>query len=85
MPIRKLQLVPKGRPVSSHRITVGNLYADILVDRRVSPEIWLYVVQREGSPEVLAMGSCASEDEAKKVAQDALSQFRADAASSAAS
>jgi len=61
--------------MSPLRITRGSLYADILVDRRGPTDIWIYVVQREGNPEILAMGSCHSESEAREAATHALQQF----------
>lgn len=57
------------------RITHGSLFADILVDRRGPYDIWIYVVQRQSSPEVLAMGSCNSEEEARSAATSAMRQF----------
>ncbi len=57
------------------RLTRGNLYADIMVDRRGPSDMWMYVVQREGSPEILAMGSCQSEDEARAAAAQSMKQF----------
>ena len=57
------------------RISLGELYADILVDRRGPRDVWMYVIQREGSPDILAMGSCDSEKEARKTASDALQRF----------
>ena len=66
--------------MSAIRITRDNLFADILVDRRGPVDIWVYVVQREGQPDILAMGSCHSEAEARQVAAHALRQFKADSA-----
>jgi hypothetical protein len=72
--------------MSPHRITVGNLYADILVDRRdPTQEIWHYILQREGSPEILFWGTCRTMEEATQYAKDLLNQFRAHAVTSAAS
>jgi hypothetical protein len=58
-----------------YRIDHGNLYADILLDRRNPTDIWIYVIQRQGSPEILAMGSCSSEAEARRIATDALKHY----------
>ena len=55
-----------------YRITHGNVYADILRDRRGPEDIWIYVIQRQGSPDILAMGTCATEADARKVANKAL-------------
>ena len=55
-------------------LTHGDLYADLVRDRR-APEIWLYVIQREGSADVLAMGSCASEKGARAIATRLMLEF----------
>jgi hypothetical protein len=71
--------------VSPDRIHLGNLYADILVDRRHgAAEVWHYILQREGSPEILFWGNVPSRDEAIRLATDLLHQYRAHAVSSAA-
>jgi hypothetical protein len=86
MPIRKLKLVPKAGPMSPKRISFGNMYADILVDRRlVGREVWHYILQREGSPEIVYWGTCGTEAEATKYAKDLLNQYRAHAVNAAAS
>jgi hypothetical protein len=51
------------------------LFADLLVDRRGPSDVWMYVVQRRGQPDILAMGSCQSEDEARETATRLLRQF----------
>ncbi len=66
--------------MSAIRIVRGEMYADILVDRRGAGDVWMYVVQREGQPDILAMGSCASETEARDAAWKALRLFKPDAA-----
>ena len=66
--------------MSPFRVTRDDLFADILVDRRAPADIWIYVLQREGSPEILAMGTCNSKEKAMSVATELLSQFRARAA-----
>jgi hypothetical protein len=63
--------------MSPFRVSRGNVFADILVDRRAPQDVWVYVVQREGSPEILAMGSCQSKEKAIEVASELLMQFRA--------
>jgi len=63
------------------RISRGNLYADILEDTR-GPGVWLYVVQRAGSVDVLALGSCATREAAEEVAQRIMTDWQ-DAATSA--
>jgi len=72
--------------MSPHRITVGPLYADILVDRRDrTQEIWHYILQREGSPEIMYWGNCHTREEAESCAKALLNTFRAHAVTSAAS
>jgi hypothetical protein len=39
----------------SSRVTCGDLFADLLVDKLALDDRWIYVVQREGPPEILAM------------------------------
>ncbi len=61
------------------RITAGNHYADIVQDRRDS-HLWVYVIQREGSSEVLAMGTCTDETQCKELAQRILTDITGSAA-----
>ena len=53
----------------------GDLFPDILVDRRCRGERWIYVVQREGSPEILAMGDSTTREQATEQAARVLQQF----------
>lgn len=62
--------------MSPIRVTRDDLFADILVDRRAPDDIWFYVVQRQGSPEILAMGTCDSQEKATQLATEVLAQFR---------
>lgn len=55
-------------------LTHGNYYADLLRDRR-DRHLWIYVVQREGSADVLAMGACASEQAARETAKSRMAEF----------
>ena len=71
--------------MAATRLVYGDLYADVLHDTRGPTELWLYVVQREGSPEVLAMGQCSSEESAKDLARKYMHQFGAASSASAAS
>jgi hypothetical protein len=71
--------------MSAIRVSRGNLYADILRDTRGPSDIWIYVVQREGSPDVLAMGTCASREEAESVAAKVMRQFRVASSAQSAS
>ncbi len=49
----------------------GDYYADLIPDKQF-PGIWIYVVQRQGSPEILALGSCHSQEEARTAAKEAI-------------
>ena len=60
-------------PRRTTRLVHGDLFADIVPDRKQPVSVWFYVVQRSGSPKVLAMGSSHSEAEAEK---DALNTIR---------
>ena len=56
--------------MSAIRITRGVFFADVLRVRDTSlGELWVYIVQRTGSPDVLAMGTCASREAAEKLAR----------------
>ena len=66
--------VPTG-PGIIH-LTHGNYYADIVRDRR-DLNVWIYVVQREASTDVLAMGSCHSEQAAREVATHRMRELAA--------
>lgn len=57
------------------RVTNGSVLADILVDCRAPSDIWMYVVQRQGSPDIMAMGSCNSEPETRTAANQAVRQY----------
>jgi hypothetical protein len=62
--------------VRSTRVIHGDFYADILPDRKHPGSIWLYVVQRSGSKDVLAMGSSRSEGEAEADALETIRDLR---------
>ena len=64
-------------------LTHGDLYADIVRDRR-DRELWLYVIQREGSTEVLAMGSCLGEEPARVLAMKIMRDLAATGADATA-
>lgn len=57
------------------RLNWGKLYADILRDERGAKAIWMYVVQRAGSPEILAMGSCRTRRAAEKFAEETMREL----------
>lgn len=56
---------------SEKRLTQGEFYGDIIPDRLV-PDIWFYVVQRRGSPDILALGTCTSAHSARAMAARSL-------------
>ena len=56
-------------------------YADILTSMRAPSPYFIYVVQRHGSTDVLAMGCCDSEKEAVACATDVMDHLRPSAAS----
>ncbi len=58
------------------RLKRGDFFADIIVSTHAGEQIWMYVVQRYGSKEILAMGSCHSEDYAISTASDAIDELR---------
>ena len=60
-------------------LVLGPFYADILRDRR-DPNIWIYVVQREGSADILAMGTCTSEQLARDISTARMRDLSAAAA-----
>jgi hypothetical protein len=71
--------------MSAKRITRGNVYADILVDRRGPHDIWHYIGQREGSPDILFWGHTPSEQIAIQIAESLLKEYRTRVVTSAAS
>ncbi len=62
---RRWHVAPGSIP--RKRITRGDLFADIIEDRR-QPGLFLSVVQREGSPEVLFLGQSQTREEAESAA-----------------
>lgn len=55
------------------RIRRGELFADIIQDRRL-PELFLGVVQREGSAEILFLGQSRTLEEAESAAQEFMAE-----------
>ena len=68
--------------MSATRLHRGPLFADVLRVRHEPEEVWVYIVQRKGLPDILAMGTCPTQAEAKKLALKMMDEFksRADAA-----
>jgi hypothetical protein len=69
--------------MSATRLTCGDLFADVLRIRHAPyEEVWVYIIQRHGSPDVLGMGTCHTQTAAKKLAEEVMRdlQTRSDAA-----
>jgi hypothetical protein len=66
------QIVPASIPRT--RVFGGDLFAEIVQDRRSRPSLFFAVVQRQGSTEILMFGQFRSRSEA----EDAARQFMAD-------
>ena len=60
------------------RISQAPFFADILRDGRVHFELWYWIVQREGSQEILGMGQERTEDEARQCAGRCMMDLRQD-------
>jgi len=58
------------------RITRHPYFADILRDGRVHFELWHWIVQREGSQEILGMGQERTEDQARECAEHCIEDLR---------
>ncbi|HZQ18878.1 MAG TPA: hypothetical protein VFA90_09155 [Terriglobales bacterium] len=61
--------------VRYERLQRGAFYADFRRDRRLNPEVYHCVIQREGSAEILRWTQHRSLEEAKEAAQSELSQL----------
>jgi hypothetical protein len=70
---------------AKRRITLGGIYADILVDRRGPHDIWHYIGQREGSPDILFWGHTPSEEIAIQIAERLLKDYDSRISTSAGS
>jgi hypothetical protein len=71
--------------VSAIRLTWGQLYADVLYDCRAAEKVWIYVVQRVGSPDVLAIGSCFTREDAERLARKTMRDIAGEGCTQAAS
>ena len=60
------------------RITQPPYFTDILRDGRVHFELWHWIVQREGSQEILGMGQEKTESEARQCAERCMADLRQD-------
>lgn len=61
--------------VKYERLWLGHYYADFLRDKRLSPEVYHCVVQREGSTEILCWSQHRSLEAAIRAAQDSLKRL----------
>jgi hypothetical protein len=59
-------------PDSGVRIRLSDYYADIVCNRRSTPEIWHWIVQREGSTEILKWGQERQRSNAEAAARQYL-------------
>jgi hypothetical protein len=59
------------------RLELGDYIADVLVDRRFDAQICHWIVQKVGSPEIIAWGQERTFDEAKSAAQSCLQSLNA--------
>ena len=72
--LKRIHLVGKGEQAGSDvhsniRLTLENFFADILCDKRSSPEIWHWIVQRDGSPEIIQWGHEDTQEKAEEEAR----------------
>ena len=58
------------------RITQPPYFADILRDGRVHFELWHWIVQRQGSQEIVGMGQEKTEGEARQSADQCIADLR---------
>ncbi len=72
-PERRRRIVPLRIPRT--RLEQGELFAEIIEDRRCHPPVVLCVVQRRGSSEILFMGQSRSRSEAETAANEFISDY----------
>jgi len=61
-----------SEPISNTRLIVGDYIADVLLDTREHAQLYHWIVQKTGSPEIIYWGQESSFDEAKSAAQSYL-------------
>jgi hypothetical protein len=61
--------------VKYERLRLGRYYADFLRDKRLSPEVYHCIVQRQGSTEILCWSQHRSLEDAMGAARDNLKQL----------
>ncbi len=69
---RRWHVAPASIP--RKRITRGELFAEIIEDRRM-PGLFLCVVQRVGSPEILFLGQSPTHEEAESAALEFMAEY----------
>jgi hypothetical protein len=57
------------------RIRRGRHFADVLKDARSHSEVWHWIVQREHSNEIVAMGQERTEEEARQCAEQSIAEL----------
>ncbi len=63
--------------MSATRLAHGSLFADVLrVPSDCDRQVWVYIVQRHGSPDILAMGTCPTEKGARELAQKIMKEMQ---------
>lgn len=61
------------RSIPHKRFIRGELFADVIEDRRM-PGLFLCVIQREGSPEILFLGQSRTREEAESAAREFMTE-----------
>ncbi len=62
--------------MAQQRIVSEPFFADVMQDTR-DPSLWVYVVQRHGSDEILSLGTCTDREQCAEMAATVLEQFTA--------
>jgi hypothetical protein len=57
------------------RLEFGELFAEIIEDRRAQPRLYQTVIQKVGSPEILSLSQEISLEEAKRSAEQQMRLF----------
>ena len=70
---QRKRIVPACIPCT--RLYAGEMFAEIVEDRRSRPPLLVCVVQRQGSPEILFLGQFRSESEAEFAANEFMSDY----------
>ncbi len=62
--------------IPRERLTVGELFADVIADRRDHPPLFISVVQAQGAPEILYLGQFRKRRAAEIAAGQFISCYR---------